>query len=163
MNKKDMIMIGEVHHIGYLVKNIDKSKIVFTMLGYEVEKDKYFDSDRLASFVFMRKGNSRVELVEPSKQSDIYLLLKTYKNQIYHVCYKVDNIEKTVSELCSRNIGYLQFREKQKASAISEKAVVVFLMHTAMGIIELLEESDSFEEIQTIGETKGLTNKEVET
>ncbi len=137
-------MIGKVHHVGYLVKNIDKSIKAFMALGYEVEKNKFFDNDRLANFTFLKKDSARVELVEPTSESDIYPLLKTYKNQIYHVCYEVDNIEKAVSEICGGDTGYLQFKEKQRATAISENAVVVFLMHTAMGIIELLEESDSF-------------------
>ena len=130
--------IGAVHHIGYLVKDINKSVEVFRVLGYEIETDVFFDSGRKSNFCFMKKEYTRIELVEPSTESDIYTLLKTYNNAIYHVCYIVDDIDAALTELKSR--GFLLFRDKQKAPAISETAEVVFLMHTRMGIIELVKE-----------------------
>ena len=89
----------------------------------------------------MKKEYTRIELVEPSTESDIYPLLKTYNNAIYHVCYAVKNIDFALKEL--KPHGFLLFRDKQKAPAISESAEVVFLMHTRMGIIELVEEENA--------------------
>ena len=130
-------MIGPVHHIGYLVKDIHKSVKAFGAIGYEIEKDLFYDPQRRSTFCFMVKDGTRVELVEPTAESDIYPLLKTYNNSIYHMCYCVQDIDDAVSGLKDR--GYLLFRDKQAAPAISETATVVFLMHTRMGIVELLQ------------------------
>lgn len=129
--------IGIVHHIGYLVKDIDKSITAFQVLGYELEKDVYFDGERMINFCFMIKEQERIELVEPEKESDIFPLLKTYKNRIYHVCYEVEAIEPAVDKMKSN--GFLLFRDRQRASAISEDAVVVFMIHRSIGIIELVQ------------------------
>ena len=130
--------IGDVHHAGYLVKDICKSMHVFMALGFIPEKDLIYDETRESRFCFMKKGHTRVELVEPSEKSDIYPLLKTYKNSIYHVCYETNDIETSINEL--KGQGFLLFRGKQKAPAISESAEVVFLMHARMGIRELMQE-----------------------
>ena len=129
--------VGDVHHIGYLVKDINKSVNAFRTLGYELEKDTVNDLERLSRICFLKKGSLLVELVEPTEDSDIFPLLKTYNNCIYHICYEVNDIDETVSEL--KQEGYLLFRDKQVAKAISETAVVVFLMHTRMGIVEILQ------------------------
>ncbi len=132
------MLLEAVHHIGYLVKDIEKSVKAFRALGYEIEREAIYDSNRKSNFCFLIKDGIRVELVEPTKESDIFPLLKTYNNSVYHMCYKVRNIDDVVSEL--KKQGYLLFKDKQAAPAISESAIVVFLMHTRMGIIELLQE-----------------------
>lgn len=129
--------IGNVHHLGYLVKNIEKSRAAFQALGYAAESKVYFDQERLTNFCFLVNQDTRIELVEPSKESDIFPLLKAYNNTIYHVCYEVNDIDKAITEL--KGNGFLLFRDKQMAPAISKDSVVVFMMHTRMGIIELVQ------------------------
>ena len=132
-----MMEIGTIHHIGYLVKNIDKSILVFQKLGYSAG-EVFFDHERLSRLCFLQHMGTTVELIEPQKDSDIYPLLKKYNNSIYHVCYEVPDIDQSVEQL--RKNGFLMFRGKQKAPAISDTAVVVFLMNSRIGIIELVQE-----------------------
>ena len=130
--------IGKIHHIGYLVKNINKSVEAFKILGYEIVADIY-DMERKADLCVMKRDYTQVELVQPSSESDIYPLLKKYNNTIYHICYEVDDIDSAVEEL--KKSGFLLFRGRQKAPALSESSEVVFLMHSHMGIIELVQEA----------------------
>lgn len=130
--------IGDVHHIGYLVKDIKKSLVAFQVLDYKLESDLYFDQERCAYFCFLIKDNMRIELVEPKSNSEIFPLFKTYNDSIYHICYQVFDIDKSIVKL--KHNGFLLFKEKKSALAISEHAVVAFLMHARMGIIELLQE-----------------------
>lgn len=130
--------IGNIHHLGYLVKEIEKTIKVFQSLGYTVEKDIFYDDIRKANLCFLIKKESRVELVEPSHESDLFSLLKKYNNAIYHVCYSVEDIDASIREL--KRKGFLLFKDKQKAPAISENAIVVFLMHARMGMLELVQE-----------------------
>ena len=86
----------------------------------------------------MNKDEEKIELIEPEIASDIYPLLSVYNNMIYHVCYVVDNLDQTVEYLKGK--GFLLFKDKQAAPAISENATVVFLKHIRIGIIELVQE-----------------------
>ena len=83
MNLADL----KVHHIGYLVKNIDKSKALFSLLGYNLEQNNVYDEFRDIDICFMIKDGYRVELVSPRKQTSIVgELRKKIGNSPYHIC-----------------------------------------------------------------------------
>ncbi len=126
----------KIHHIGYLVKKIDKSIPLFNTLGYELTKDVYYDAVRKSHICFMENGGITIELVCPERDSDIYPLLKKYVNTPYHICYAVEHIDTAIAALT--NNGWLLFKDKAPAPAISDTAEVAFLMHTNAGIIELV-------------------------
>lgn len=130
---------GKFHHVGYLVKNIDKSEETFMALGFSVSKEKVFDDIRKAYISFMSGNGTVVELIEPTEESDIYPLLKKYTNAPYHMCYTVDSIPTAIEELKAK--GYLLFKATEKAPAISEYSEVAFLIHNRIGMIELLQEN----------------------
>lgn len=133
MNNNSM----KIHHIGYLVKNIEKSIGILEKIGFVIDSAIYFDKDRNADICFISGNGLLLELVSPKIDSDLYPLLKTYSNQPYHLCYEVSDIENTIAEL--KKQGFLLFKEKQDALAISNTAQVVFLMHRHIGMIELVQ------------------------
>ena len=55
----------KIHHIGYLVKNIEKASKLFLTLGYQVEQDTVYDNYRGVDIRFLNKDGYRVELVAP--------------------------------------------------------------------------------------------------
>ena len=65
------------------------------------------------------------------------LSLKTYKNAPYHICYESDNFAADTAAL--EGGGYLRMGQPQAAPAICGRRVV-FFMHPAMGMIEVVEE-----------------------
>lgn len=127
----------KIHHVGYLVKDINKAIDAFEKLGIEKYGDVFFDEDRKSHICFM--GNQHeVELIAPGKESDIYPLLKKYCNMPYHICYDVQNLDESIVEFTSK--GFLLFKDKMRACAISDEAQVAFLIHAKIGIIELVQE-----------------------
>ena len=127
-----------IHHIGYVVKSIEKAKKEFNKLGFVVEHDTVEDSLRDIYICFMINGNSRVELVEPkSKESVVAALGKKIGNSPYHLCYEVSDIECAVSEL--EEMGYMIIQQQQIAPAIDGKKVA-FLFNGNIGLLELVEE-----------------------
>ena len=127
----------KIHHVGYLAKNIEKTRKKFLELGYEVEKPVKYDEIRKINIEFLVNGDYRVELIQPmSEESPMYPLLKRYKNSPYHFCYEVENIEVSVEELSAN--GYTVIQEPEIAPCIEGKRVV-FLNNISMGIIELVE------------------------
>lgn len=132
----------EIHHIGYLVKKINKAIIAFEEMGYKQERDVVFDEYRRIDICFMVKNGYRVELVSPkSKESVVYGLLKRYGNSPYHICYICDDMDASLREL--QNKGYVQYDKAHEAAAFSNRKVC-FLMHPYMGLIEILEEKECY-------------------
>jgi methylmalonyl-CoA/ethylmalonyl-CoA epimerase len=126
-----------VHHVGFLCKNLEKSRAKFLELGYSIEQEKAFDDIRKIYIEFLVNSGYRVELIQPSdKESPMYPLLSRYKNTPYHFCYEVENLEEATKEL--ENKGYTIFQSPEKAPCI-ENGRVVFMINTAAGIVELLE------------------------
>ena len=128
----------KVHHIGYLVKNIDKSIAAFRTLGFRVTIDATWDDGRDAYLSFLENDGYCVELIAPSKESDLYPLLKQYNHAPYHMCYQCDNLEETIHELKAEK--FMLFKEPAPAPVIGEYARVAFLMNARAGMIELVEE-----------------------
>ncbi len=126
-----------LHHIGYLVKDVSKSIHAFEQLGYTLQGQVCFDPDRKAKICFLVESGSPIELVSPEPESDLFPLLKQYQNQPYHLCYTISDLEAKIENL--KNAGFLLFKAPQKAVAIGPDAIVAFLMHRSIGMIELVQ------------------------
>lgn len=127
----------KIHHIGYLVKNIDKAKINFEKLGFKETTKTSLDENRKTNIAFMENNGYTIELVSPATEDSVVSgLIKKYRNSPYHLCYIADNFEKDISELTAG--GFTQIDAPMAATAINNKKVV-FLMNASIGLIELLE------------------------
>ena len=126
----------KVHHIGYLVKKLDKSKATFEALGYK-SGDITHDETRGIDICFLKKDALNVELVSPFTDDSIVSgLMSRYKNSAYHICYESAHFNDDLHEL--ENTGFHIIGEPLPAPAIDGHNVV-FLMSPAIGMIELLE------------------------
>lgn len=126
-----------IHHVGYLTKDLNKAQDEFLALGFVVEQGKAYDEHRKINISFIINGNYRVELIEPvDDSSPMYPLLKRYKNTPYHICYEVADLEASIAELSTK--GYTVMQEPLEAPCIENKRVS-FLINSNLGIIELVE------------------------
>lgn len=126
----------KIHHIGYLVKKIQKAKKTFESLGYLVEQDIVRDEIRKVDICFLIKDGYRVELVSPfSGDSVVAGLLKKYKNTPYHICYEADDPETAYRELTEN--GFAAIDTPTPAPALGG-CKVVFLTSPVIGMIELI-------------------------
>lgn len=129
----------QIHHIGYLVKNIQKAQTQFEMLGYQSVGQVKYDEYRDIDILFMEKDGYTIELVCPkSKESVVSNLIKTYRNAPYHMCYETECFDEEIENL-ERN-GFTRFDEPCPAPALNDRRVC-FLLSPRIGMIELLEES----------------------
>lgn len=126
-----------IHHIGYLVKKIDRAITCFQDLGYTLIQDIIIDDYRQAKICFLEKDGYTVELVSPiTKDSVVSGLLKKLGNTAYHICYEVGNLVDSIQEL--QNNGFVICAEAHEAVAIQNRKVC-FMIHPYSGMIELLE------------------------
>ncbi len=126
----------KIHHIGYLVKKLEKAKKTFESLGYLAEQDTVRDEIRKVDICFLIKDGYRVELVSPfSAESVVSGLLKKYKNAPYHICYEADDPETAYEELTAN--GFAAIDIPTPAPALGG-CKVVFLTSPVIGMIELI-------------------------
>lgn len=125
-----------VHHIGYLVKKIEKAKQAFLSLGYQVEQEIVYDDIRKVDICFLSKDGYRIELVSPAAETSVVAgLMKKYKNSPYHICYETADFEAALTELTAG--GFIAIDTPTPAPALDGRDVV-FLTNASMGMIELL-------------------------
>lgn len=127
----------KIHHIGYLVKNIQNAIQTMQQMDYDIEHDIIRDFEREVDICFLMNNGYRVELISPiNKESILYSLLRKYKNSPYHICYECKNIYELDDEVIIRESVLIE--QAKKAPAIDNKQVV-FYMHPHIGMIEFVE------------------------
>lgn len=125
------------HHIGYLVKNIDKATVEFQHLGYSIINEKCHDDYRKVDITFLNNNGYVVELISPAGEDSVVSgLMSRYKNSPYHICYEVDDLESAASMLGAN--GFAAIDEAAPAPAIDGRRVQ-FFVNRYMGMIELVE------------------------
>lgn len=126
-----------VHHIGYLVKKLERAQKAFEGLGFAVSQPIVRDELRKIDILFLEMDGYRVELVAPYDSTSVVAELRTrIGNSPYHICYEVDDLEAEVERL--RNERYVVSSEPAPAPACGGKRVC-FLIHPFQGMIELME------------------------
>ncbi len=124
------------HHIGYLVKNIEKALPEFLALGYDCVSSIIYDQYRNIDICFLQNGELCVELVCPkSGESVVSGLLKKIGVSPYHICYIVEDIDKTAETL--RAWHYIPMGEVMPAPAL-HNSPAAFFYHRQLGILELI-------------------------
>lgn len=127
----------KIHHVGYLVRKIDRAIHEFEELGFQVTQETVLDEYRKIDICFLEKDGYVIELVSPvSKDSVVHDLLKKVGNSPYHICYETENFDADLESLQQQK--YVLCSEKHEAVAIGGKNVC-FLVHPYLGMIELVE------------------------
>ncbi len=125
-----------IDHIGYAVKDIDKSKRLFEFLGFIFE-ELIEDNDRNIYLQFGKRDGYKIELVAPMKgESPVDGYLNTVGVTPYHICYCSENLQEDIKKLEKEN--YKVLIPKKRAKAFGGRHVV-FLIHRNMGLIEIVE------------------------
>ena len=128
----------KVHHIGYLVKDVEKAFRRFSALGFVCEQDTILDEQRGINIMFILKDDVRVELIAPANNHSVVTdLLKKYRNTAYHICYTSGCFEEDMKHI--ENDGGIMIDPPCPAVALGGKKVA-FFMFPEIGIIEIVEE-----------------------
>lgn len=127
----------KIHHIGYLVKKLERALCTFQGMGYAIAQGKIRDEHRKIDIVFVEKDGYKVELVSPyDTESVVGELIKRFGNSPYHICYETDDIDAEIERLHDER--YVLCGDIAPAPACGG-ARVAFLINPYLGMIELLE------------------------
>ncbi len=128
------------HHVGYAVRDIQKSISQFALFGFEICSEMTDDLARNVKICFIRNQDMLIELVAPlNADAPISNWLKMNDCSPYHLCYESRNIHEDIM-LLKKN-GAKEIQKPLPAPAIEGKEVV-FLYLSSVGIIELVESGD---------------------
>jgi methylmalonyl-CoA/ethylmalonyl-CoA epimerase len=99
--------VKKISHLGIAVKSIDETIAFFKDIldleftGTEIVKDQK------VKVAFLKVGESRVELLEPTEQDSPvgkFLAKRDFKTTIHHVAYEVPDVEAAIKEAAEKGI-----------------------------------------------------------
>jgi methylmalonyl-CoA/ethylmalonyl-CoA epimerase len=138
-----------VHHVGYAVSSIDDSALAFELLGFRVVSEKINDTGRNINVLFMQSGETLTELIETAditKPSPIDSIMRSNamgRIVPYHLCFETEDLDEVTGTL--RDKRFVIAAQRSPAPALGGE--VVFMFHKNVGMIELLERTNTKEKI----------------
>jgi methylmalonyl-CoA/ethylmalonyl-CoA epimerase len=129
---------GPLHHVGIVVPSLAGTLPFYTdVLGYAAGREHRLDDQRV-KVVFLTRGASRVELLEPTDvDSGVARFLKERgRATVHHLCFEVSDLAGTLARLSAQGIELVD-----RAPRHGVEGMVAFLHPRAAGgvLIELLE------------------------
>lgn len=95
-----------LHHIGYVVADIEKSIPAFaTSLAAEWDGKIFHDPLQKVRVAFLstRPGDAQIELVQPAgADAPVMRFLELRSGGLHHICYEVDDIHSQLLEMKQR-------------------------------------------------------------
>lgn len=111
-----------MHHIGIIVKDLEKNIELYLKFGYKIISDIVIDQIQNNRVVFFRSSDESqtVELIEPvDKSSSVY----NYKGGYHHICYEAEPGEDIIQKFKEMKIGKI-FTKPIIAPALDNREVV---------------------------------------
>lgn len=100
-----------LNHIGFVVRDISESARLFRALGLREVTKREPDPIQKVIACFMateRDSDAHIELIEPSEdRSPVSNFLKKRGGGLHHICFEVDDLEKTVHDLEKRGFKFV--------------------------------------------------------
>lgn len=96
----------KAHHIGIVVKDLDKAIETYVNLGFE-QASKIFVVDKPQfgiRFSFVRAGGMLFEFIEPNKGPWLEKLQKGGDGSMWEICFVVENIDDYFDKMCEKGI-----------------------------------------------------------
>ena len=133
-------MLNKIDHIGIAVKSLEEAKKfyenAFGLNPSPVESVPL----QMVNLIFFQVGDARIELLEgTSHESPISKFINKKGEGIHHICYEVDNLRKTLSELQSSGIELI---DKEPRTGAHGKLIAFLNPKSTGGILIELTEKD---------------------
>ncbi|PIE34716.1 methylmalonyl-CoA epimerase [candidate division KSB3 bacterium] len=107
-------MYTKVNHIGIAVKDIEKSLEVYQdLLGLELEGQHEVKEQKVLT-AFFPVGETHLELIQPTEGNvGVTKFLEKRGEGVHHICFEVDNIETTLSDLKARGARLIDEKPRE--------------------------------------------------
>ncbi len=137
MLKKQFYEIADFHHFGLAVKDFEKPIRFYSSIGYNCSEPIIDDLQRVELVMCTSEHFPNVELVKPiDDQSPVKNYLKNSNEVIYHTCFEVESIKKTLEIIKSESRVILISKPKQ--AILFNNRCVSFYYIQNVGLFEFL-------------------------
>jgi methylmalonyl-CoA/ethylmalonyl-CoA epimerase len=131
---------GPLHHVGIVVPSLARSVPFYRdVLGYAIGEEHALAEQRVR-VVFVSKGDSRVELLEPTDAESgvARFLAERGRATLHHLCFEVVNLTATLDRLAAEGVELVDRSPRRGV-----EGMVAFLHPRAAGgvLVELLQRS----------------------
>ncbi len=131
-----------LHHVGFVVADIRAAMPGFLHSMQAQWDDRIFEDPLQkvkVAFMWTRPGDAMIELVEPvGENSPVLRFLNERGGGLHHLCYEVDNLEKSLAD--SRERGSMIVSRPKPAVAFDGRRIAWILTKEKM-LVEYLEAS----------------------
>ena len=128
---------GRIHHVALVVRSIEVSAVLWRdYLGLELETIMDIESDHVR-IAFLRVGESRVELVEPTDATTgVARFLASKGEGFHHICLEVANLSEELTRLGIEGLELIDSAPRRGA-----EGPVAFIHPRSCGgvLVELIE------------------------
>jgi len=128
---------GRIHHVALVVRSIEVSAVLWRdYLGLKLETIMDIESDRVR-IAFLRVGESRVELVEPTDTTTgVARFLASKGEGFHHICLEVANLSEELTRLGIEGLELIDSAPRRGA-----EGPVAFIHPRSAGgvLVELIE------------------------
>lgn len=126
----------KIHHVGIAVKSLDEASERFGVLLGLSRGEHYELPEFGVAALFLPVGESNLELLEPlSPDSTVAKFLERRGEGIHHVCFEVEDIEASLSDLRSKGARLID--EKPRPGAGGHLVAFVHPKSTHGVLVEL--------------------------
>jgi len=134
----------KIHHLGYLVKDMEEAIARFQALGFHIERDKFYVKERMQWNVFMLNDATRIELIQPEQNQDAAQKANAANLKLnlpggvgpYHMGFESSNFDEDVKEILGN--GFMPISRVEREDAYLG-ARMQFFFSNKVGIVEVIE------------------------
>jgi len=133
-------MLNKIDHIGIAVKSLERAKEFYEkILGLKPSSIESVHS-QMVDTIFFQIGDTRIEFLEGrSPESPITKFIEKKGEGIHHICFEVDNLQKTLLKLQKAGIDLI---DKSPKIGAHNKKVAFIHPKSTNGILTELTEKD---------------------
>ncbi|MCP4359665.1 MAG: methylmalonyl-CoA epimerase [Chloroflexi bacterium] len=131
-------MIKKISHVAIVVPKLDGAMGFWVdALGLQLEQRQHI-SEQGVDVAFLPVGESEIELLEPTdKQSGVAQYLEKRGPSMHHICFEVDDMADTLSNIKAANIPLIN--EEPTIGADGKKIAFIHPKGTNGVLVELYE------------------------
>jgi len=130
-----------VHHVAVAVKDIEAATREYVdVFGYQKESSVVLESNQKVHVQFLTKGETRVELLQPSAVDSPIANFMRRGGILYHFCYETNDLPKAIEHIRKTYRAILTYGPAVSLSM--ENCDYAFLAKPTGEVIELVQFRD---------------------
>jgi len=124
----------KLHHIGVAVKDLDEALKQWSVFGLVSTTTEEVSGEKVR-VAFLGDCSPKIELLEPTDPSSVIeKFLQKRGEGLHHLCYEVEDIEKTMQDLISKGAT---FTSEAKLGSQGSRVSFIYPKHLGGVLVEL--------------------------